>query len=287
MTGVSPAYFISRYTDRFTPEDVAEGLVEIAELGFLQFQPEVFHAENLGDWVNGGSRMVHKRMADLGLHPSQFVAHFMLHAFSNMTAVMSDAALSEIDTVMDIVDSFEDCPVVTIPLGPFDAQKIVRPGDYRSLFDRCVDKIGALLERVEEAGRRLALEIMPSAVIGSIDGFMRLCEQLGKNTLGLNFDTGHAWAAKENLYMIPAKLNGQLLGTHFCDNFGHENLSLRPGAGSIDWPAVIEGLRTAAYEGSFDIEIICPPENVRQEYAQGLAFIDEMLRQTEELRTAN
>jgi sugar phosphate isomerase/epimerase len=121
---------------------------------------------------------------------------------------------------------------------------------------------------------------MPSAVIGGIDGFMRLCDQLGKDTLGLNFDTGHAWAAKENLYMIPAKLNGQLLGTHFCDNFGHENLSLRPGAGSIDWPAVIEGLRTAAYEGSFDIEIICPPENVRQEYAQGLAFIDAMLRKT-------
>ena len=123
----------------------------------------------------------------------------------------------------------------------------------------------------------MALEIMPSAVIGGIDGFMRLCGQLDNDTLGLNFDTGHAWAAKENIYMVPAKLNGQLLGTHFCDNFGHENLSLRPGAGSIDWPAVIDGLKTAGYEGSFDIEIICAPDAVSYEYGKGRAFIESVL----------
>ena len=131
---------------------------------------------------------------------------------------------------------------------------------------------------MEAAGRRLALEVMPSAIIGGIDGFMRLCEQLGTDRLGFNFDTGHAWAAKENIYMIPAKLNGQILGTHFCDNFGHENLSLRPGAGSIDWPAVIDGLKASGYEGSFDIEIICAPEAVQQEYGQGLAFIESIIK---------
>ena len=281
MTGVSPAYFISRYTDRFTPADVIEGLVEIAELGFQQFQLEVFHAENLTAWVTGGSRQVRERSDDLGLRPSQFVAHFMLNAFSNTAAVMSNTGVAEIDPVLEIVEHFENCSIITIPLGPFDTQKVVRPGDYMALFECCVEKIGAILERVDGAGRRLALEIMPSAVIGGIDGFMRLCEKLGKDTLGLNFDTGHAWAAKENIYMVPAKVNGQLLGTHFCDNFGHENLSLRPGAGSIDWPAIIEGIRTAGYEGSFDIEIICAPESVGQEYGQGRTFIESVLSQIE------
>ena len=278
MTGVSPAYFISRYTDRFTPADVSEGLVEISELGFQQFQLEIFHAENLTDWVNGGSARVRERSSDLGLRPSQFVAHFMLNAFSSTVGVMSDAALTEINSVLEIVERFEDCSLVTIPLGAFDAQKVIRPGDYKALFDRCVEKIGCLLEKVEESGRRLALEIMPSAVIGGIDGFMRLCEQLGTDTLGLNFDTGHAWAAKENVYMIPAKLNGQLLGTHLCDNFGNENLSLRPGAGSIDWPAIINGLRISGYDGAFDIEIICASEAVRQEYGQGRTFIESIVK---------
>jgi sugar phosphate isomerase/epimerase len=261
---------------------VSEGLIEIAELGFQQFQLEVFHAETLADWINSGSLQVRQRSGDLGLRPSQFVAHFMLNAFSNTASVMSDAAFTEIDSVLEIVERFEDCSIVTIPLGAFDAQQIVRRDDYRALYNRCVEKIGRLLERVEESGRRLALEIMPSAVIGGIDGFMRLCEQLGKDSLGLNFDTGHAWDAKENINMIPAKLNGQILGTHICDNFGHENLSLRPGAGSIDWSEIISGLRASGYNGSFDIEIICTPEAVRQEYSESRAFIEALLSQADD-----
>ena len=287
MTGVSPAYFISRYTDRFTPADVCEGLAEIAELGYQRFELEVFHAENLADWINGGGQQVRQCANGLGLQPSQFVAHFMLNSFSNLSRVRSDSGLVEIDSVLQIVDHFEDCSLITIPLGAFDSKGIAEHSDYTTLFNRCVEKIGQLLERVEKAGRRLALEIMPSAVIGGIDGFMRLCEQLKTNSLGLNFDTGHAWAAKENLYMIPAKLNGQILGTHFCDNLGHENLSLRPGAGSIDWPAIIGGLGASGYQGSFDIEIICPPEAVRQEYNRGLAFIEAILFQTDDWRSAD
>jgi len=287
LTGVSPAYFISRYTDRFTPSDVCEGLAEISELGFQQFQLEVFHVENLADWVNGGSQQVRQCSDGLGLRPSQFVAHFMLNAFSNASSVMSDSGLVEIDSVLQIVDRFEDCAIVTIPLGAFDSQGIVERSDYIALFNHCVEKIGQLLERVEGAGRRLALEIMPSAAIGGIDGFMRLCDQLKTDTLGLNFDTGHAWAAKENLHMIPAKLSGQIVGTHFCDNFGHENLSLRPGAGSIDWPGIIDGLRASGYEGSFDVEIICPPEAVRQEYGQGRAYIEALINPAEKGRAAN
>ena len=277
MTGVSPAYFISRYTDRFTPSDVCEGLAEISELGFQQFQLEVFHVENLADWVNSGSQQVRQCSDGLGLRPSQFVAHFMLNAFSNASSVMSDSGLVEIDSVLQIVDRFEDCSIVTIPLGVFDSQGIVGASDYIALFNRCVEKIGQLLERVEGAGRRLALEIMPSAVIGGIDGFMRLCDQLKTDTLGLNFDTGHAWAAKENLHMIPAKLSGQIVGTHLCDNFGHENLSLRPGAGSIDWPQIISGLKAVDYRGSFDIEIVCQPEVIRQQYSEGRVFIEKLL----------
>jgi sugar phosphate isomerase/epimerase len=130
---------------------------------------------------------------------------------------------------------------------------------------------------VEAAGRRMALEILPSAVIGGIDGFMRLCDRLGTSAPGLNFDTGHAWASKENLYLVPAKLGRRIAGTHLCDNFGNENLSLRPGAGSIDWSRLIETLRSSGYDGAFDIEIICRPEEVRDEYAKARAYIATLL----------
>ena len=70
----------------------------------------------------------------------------------------------------------------------------------------------------------------------------------------------------------------RILGTHLCDNFGHENLSLPPGAGSIDWLQIVSGLTAAGYRGYFDIEIVCRPEAVRQQYSEGRAFIEKLLK---------
>jgi len=116
--------------------------------------------------------------------------------------------------------------------------------------------------------------------VGGIDGFLRLCEHLGSDTLGFNFDTGHAWACKENLYLIPAKLGPRILGTHLCDNFGNENLSLRPGAGSIDWSRLIAALKACGYKGPWDIEIICKPEDAEIEYGTGRKFIENLLNRS-------
>ncbi len=277
MIGVSPAYFISRYGNRFTPEDVAGGLAQLAQMGFHGFQLEVFHGDTLADWAVRGAGLVRKRASDLGLRPTQFVAHFLLEAFGDPVHLRSDAALEQMKAVLDIVGHFEDCPVVTVPLPAFKASATLAAEDFRRLFDRCLEKVARLKELVEGAGRRMALEIMPSAIIGGSDGFLRLCERLGTDTLGLNFDTGHAWAAKENLELIAAKLGPRLLGTHLCDNFGNENLSLRPGAGSIDWPNLVKALKTCGYTGTWDIEIICSPEDAEGEYGKGRNFIEEII----------
>jgi len=277
LIGLSPAYFISRFTDEFTPSDVAGSLNDIAAMGYSGFQLEVYHRRNLELWLEGGSQRVRQRADDLNLKPTQFVAHFMLAAFANPENLNSDLGLTEMPAVLDIVSHFEACRIITVPLGIFEASGDTSPGDFRSYYDRCVTKIGSLLEMVQAAGCRLALELMPSAIIGGIDGFMRLCDELGTSSLGLNLDTGHAWAAKENLYLIPAKLGTRILGTHLCDNFGNENLSLAPGAGSIDWPRILGGLKAGGYNGSYDIEIVCRPEAVTQQYSQGRAFIERHL----------
>ncbi len=287
MIGVSPAYFISRFTDEFTPSDVAQGLSEIAEMGYRGFQLEVYHHKNLKLWRQGGSQQIRRQADELGLVPTQFVAHFMMAAFATPADLLSDYGLAEMQAVLEISNYFEACRLITLPLGDFKISGIMLSQDYRAYFNRCIEKIGRLLEMVEAAGHRLALEIMPTALIGGSDGFLRLCDQLTSRSLGLNFDTGHARAAKENLYMIPAKLGRQIFGTHLCDNFGNENLSLRPGAGTIDWPKMITALKVAGYRGAFDIEIACPSEAVRQEYGQGRVFIETLLNRPEAGGTTN
>jgi len=281
LIGVSPAYFISRFTDEFTPADVAQGLQEISDMGYRGFQLEVFHRKNLKLWLKGGSQKVRQRAEDLGLTPSQFVAHFMMAAFATPEMLLSDLGPPEMRAVLEIVGQFEACRIITLPLGRFETPAVISSESYRTYFMRGVEKIGRLLEMAESAGCRLALEIMPSALIGGTEGFLRLCDVMGSRSLGFNFDTGHAWAAKENLNLIPAKLGRQILGTHLCDNFGHDNLSLRPGAGSIGWTEIMAALRTSGYGGSYDIEIICPPEAVRREYQESRIFIEGILNRAD------
>jgi sugar phosphate isomerase/epimerase len=274
LIGVSPAYFISRYSNRFSTAEVAEGLADIARLGCKGFQLEVYHREMLEEWLNGGARMIRQRSRDLDLAATQFVAHFMMQAFADPQSLGASSQIEDMQILLEIVSGFTECTTITVPLGAFEPGPTCDRDHYRIYFERCCKKIGDLLEMVEKSGRQMALEIMPAALIGGVDGFLRLSEHLGTDSLGLNFDTGHAWAAKENLYLIPAKVGRRILGTHLCDNFGHENLSLRPGTGSIDWPRIINALQSAEYNGSYDLEIICRPHEVQREYQQAYAFID-------------
>lgn len=280
MSGVSPAYFISRFGNGFTPQQVAGDLQTLAKMGFEGFQLEVFHGETLMEWASEGAFTVRDRSRDLGLRASQFVAHFMLQDFADPQRLVSNEAIEHMKTVLDIVDHFDECRVVTVPLPAFECRTPSFVGDYKDLFERCAAKVSRLLAMVEDAGRRMALEILPGAIVGGIDGFLRLCEHLRSDTLGFNFDTGHAWACKENLYLIPAKIGPRILGTHLCDNFGNENLSLRPGAGSIDWLPLLTGLKNCGYTGPWDIEIICKPGDAEIEYGSGRNFIENLLNQS-------
>lgn len=280
MIGVSPAYFISRFTNRFTPDQVADGLSDLAGIDFQGFQLEVFHSEALLAWRRQGARKVRECSAELGLKAHQFVAHFMLEAFATPENLVSRLGIEEMKNVLDIVASFDECRVVTVPLPAYEGCRTPSTDDYLFFFERCAGKVGRLLSMVEDAGRRMALEILPGALVGGLDGFLRLCEHLGSDTLGFNFDTGHAWACKENLYLIPAKLGPRILGTHLCDNCGNENLSLRPGAGSIDWTRLHAALNASGYQGSWDIEIICQPHETAREYGAGRTFIENLLNRS-------
>jgi sugar phosphate isomerase/epimerase len=277
MIGVSPAYFVSKFSNRFSPDDVAAGLEDLPALGFFGFQLEVFHRESLETWARTGAAEIRRTSSDVGLKAHQFVAHFMLEDFTDRQNLISNAAIEQMKAVLDIVDRFEECRVITVPLPAFEDRAASSRDDYLFLFERCAGKLSRLLAMVENAGRRMALEILPGAIVGGIDGFLRLCEHLGTDTLGLNFDTGHAWACKENLYSIPAKLGPRILGTHLCDNFGNENLSLRPGAGSIDWTRLVAALKACGYNGPWDIEIVCPPNSVAEEYGAGRRFIEALV----------
>jgi sugar phosphate isomerase/epimerase len=265
VVGVSPAYFISRFGDGFSPDQVVEGLESLAGMGFDAFELEVFYPERLEEWEKGGAAVVARGAESAGLVPSQFVAHFLLHSFVNAAVLSGDGGVEELRRVIGTLEHFPECRTLTLPIPGIE----VSGSSYSVLYDATVKKLETMLRIAEETEVRLALEILPYSVIGGSEGFLRLVERLDSPWLGYNFDTGHAWAMKERIEVLPEKLAGRVFGTHLCDNDGGVNNSWTPRDGTIDWATVMAALSSGSYHGSFDIEIHCPEGQVEANYRRG------------------
>jgi sugar phosphate isomerase/epimerase len=280
MFGVSPAFVVSLYGKQFSVQDYCRALELVKELGFSGFQPEIFTKEALPDWINSGSKAVSKQARESGLQATQFVAHFMMESFSTPEAVHSDSGLEDLKQIIEIAKHFDNCRVLTIPVGPFTIQwdqiQTVNPSWALDTRKRLAEKIDRFLQLIENAGLLFALEILPSSAVGGIEGFLAICNELDSPDLGINLDTGHAWACREIVPLLPFRLKDRIFGLHLCDNFGTENLSLTPGKGSIEWKPFMRNLLRSSYNGSIDIEIGCEADDVRSEYVAGLKYISSL-----------
>ncbi|MHC4726215.1 MAG: sugar phosphate isomerase/epimerase family protein [Planctomycetota bacterium] len=281
MFGVSPAFVFSFYGKQFSVKDFCQALEVVKELGFSGFQPEIFIKEALPDWINSGSKTISKKAREFGLQATQFVAHFMMENFSTPEEVNSDSGLEELKNVVEIAKHFDNCRVLTIPVGSFSIQwdqiQTMKPSWALDVKKRFVEKINKFLELIKESGLVFALEILPFSVVGGIEGFLVICNELNSPDLGINLDTGHAWACREIVPLLPFRLKDRIFGLHLCDNFGTENLSLAPGKGSIEWKPFIRNLLSSGYNGSLDIEIGCEAEDVKSEYVTGLKYIKSLI----------
>lgn len=277
MFGVSPAFVLSLAGTGFSVHDFCAALPHIARLGFRAYQPEIYAREALAEWQRGAA-LVDRTARDLGLVSTQFVAHFMLEHFAHPDALSPEGGCDDLARVIDIVHRFPACRVLTVPAGPaqiaWDAAWVGSDAAWRRSRGRLVDQIGRYEALVRGASLRLAFELMPFSLIGGIRRFLGICDELRSTALGLNLDSGHAWACRELLPVLPFEAEGRIFGTHLGDNVSTENVKRPPGQGSIPWRALLQNLRAAGYEGSFDLEIGCPAARVDDEYGAGLKYLE-------------
>lgn len=280
--GVSPAYHLSRYGESFRPDDVASSLKDIRSMGFSAFQLEVYNPDTLQDWVSYGSVLVSKAAEKNNIYPSQFMGHFLLHGFDSPASLFSDFGINESRLCLNILKPFPECKIITMVVPAFSLSgQAVDHESSRQFWNRLVEKIKTILEIFESDNRKLALEILPGTLIGGFQGFLRLVEIIKSANFGYNFDTGHSWSSREQIELIPGMLYGRIFGTHLKDNDQTINLSLPPGKGTIPWKSLFKNLIAAGYQGSFDLEIRCKPEEVMSQYSEGLNFLrSELLNLT-------
>jgi len=276
MFGVSPAFVFSLYTTGFTVRDYCAALPHLKRIGFGGFQPEIYVAEAIPEWLREAGQ-VQRTAADLGLLPSQFVAHFMLEWFASPERLGPNQGLDDLKRVVEVVAAFPACRVVTVPAAQFEVDwespAGSRAGSWADIRKSVTEKIHRYLKVVSGAGLKLAFEIAPFSVLGGIRRFLDVCDQIRSPDLGLNFDTGHAWACREIVPLLPFELQGRIFGTHLGDNRSTDNVKMPLGHGTVPWAPLLRNLHAAGYRGSLDIEVVCPADQVEQRYRESLEYL--------------
>ena len=275
MIGVSPAYFLSLFSPRFSPDEIVHSLEAIRRTGFRSLQLETFLPEQVELWDKAACARIKAAVQRADLEVSQFVAHHLMHSFRTVETLRSNELTSDFRRVLRIVEQVHPGGIITVPQPPFEMPLDHKWPVYSALWALYLDSLDKLRNLAAENGFTLAVEVLPGSLLGNSDGFLRMTESLGAPYIGLNLDTGHAWACKERLELIPLKAAKYMCGTHLSDNNGNENLSLPPGAGTISWDTFFHACRMAGYHGPFDIEIRCTPEEVDEHYSAAYCFLSQ------------
>lgn len=278
MVGVAPTYFISRFGDGFTPTDIAASIPDIAAISGEGYQLEIYQENKAADWSENAVARIREAEEKTGTKATQFVAHYFLHGFGDPVSLRSDRGFEDFSRVVAAGTRFSTVSTITIPLPPFDAGGTVRPSEWKSLKTALREKLKRICGMAGERGLNIALELVPGNILGSPEMVLELREEPGLQSIGYNFDTGHAWACRERVDLLPAKLEGAIYGTHLKDNTQEAPFALAPGTGTIPWARVIGGLLASRYSGSWDVEFICRPSEVQDAYRKAIAHVRETLR---------
>jgi sugar phosphate isomerase/epimerase len=273
MIGVSPAFFFSLYSTDFSVHDYGKGLEILGKEGFSRFQLEIYKTSRLNEWEKGYPQ-IKKQADELGMKATQFVAHFLSESTMNPENLLSDFGFEEMKRVVAIASNFSECKTLTVPLLPFAYPDRITIDFYKKLWDRLAYKIGTFAEIAAQADFNLALEIVPGSLLNNADGLLRIIDHTGIPNLGYNFDTGHAFNAREAVLALPAKLGPRIYGTHLKDS----SWSMKKGnsADPIDWKALLGALFFSGYEGSLDLEIpVQDPQEVLELYRYAKQIIEQ------------
>jgi len=106
----------------------------------------------------------------------------------------------------------------------------------------------------DEAGVRLALEVIPNRLATAAAVFEWLQADLALGRTGACVDVGHAHLTGGVVDAIE-RLSADIITTHVHDNLGNKDQHLLPFEGSIDWPATMFALAKVGYTGPLVLEL--------------------------------
>jgi sugar phosphate isomerase/epimerase len=191
-----------------------------------------------------------------------------------------EAAVAFVNGCTDIAVDV-GAPVVHILSGPLDkgVDRDAAWGWFRSAVERTTDYASS-------RNVTLGIEAIAGHVFHSVDDYHRLRRELPGVPFRVNFDPSHLVVQDEDPMRVVRELGGEIVHVHLKDGKGlYPNFEFPPlGQGAIDFPALIDGLRSAGYTGALSVEYEAQVYGYRASEADilhaGRSFYDMLQRRS-------
>ena len=126
----------------------------------------------------------------------------------------------------------------------------VSPEERPARLETATQSIKELGAYAKELGVALAIENLPRTCLGNVSAEILA---LAEGAAGVCFDVNHLLLESHASFLVAA--GPRVITTHFSDYDFADERHWFPGAGAIDWPALLRGLDTAGYTGRYIFEL--------------------------------
>lgn len=246
-----------------------EAVRRIAGLGFTAVELIAWDREALASYYTPERiRDLRALIGDLGLELSEFVStaggmvspeaserEACLEHFRRVCEVAAALGTRTINTVAPMPHGVRIPPLKLLPTAQIWTAEIDPGFDAPAAWERFVDMTRRVMEIVEGAGLRYAMEAHPYRHVSSAASMLRLADHVPTPALGMNFDPSHMFPCGDMPQLAIRELGARVFHCHFSDNDALTNAHWRPGSGKIDWRAVLEALRDVGFNGTISIEL--------------------------------
>ena len=144
-------------------------------------------------------------------------------------------------------------------------------------YDHLLDSLHEILDYAEPRGVDVGIEFEPELLVESTRETLDLIDDVGRESLGVNLDLGHAAVYGENPAEAVDRAAGRITGIHLEDIAGGirgKHYHRIPGEGDLDFRAVFDALDDADYDGFVTLELYTypdEPDRAAREAAEALA----------------
>ena len=125
------------------------------------------------------------------------------------------------------------------------------------------DSLDSILDYAEEYDVDVGIEYEPELLVECTEEVLALIDDIGRDSLGINLDVGHAAVYGEDPAEAIRRSAGHVTGLHLEDIVGGirgKHYHRIPGEGDLDFRAIFDALDDIGYEGFATLELYTYPD---------------------------